>query len=72
MRLNPLFLSLFHLYNLLPLCYHYSMNEIQVNIRMERELKARIEGIAKKEKRSVNNMINVILAEYVEKAEKRK
>lgn len=48
------------------------MNEIQVNIRMDKELKAKIEGIAKKEKRSVNNMINVILAEYVEKAEKRK
>ena len=39
------------------------MNEIQVNVRMTKELKEKLERLAEKEHRSLNNLINTLLIE---------
>ena len=39
------------------------MNEIQVNVRMSKELKEKLERLAGKENRSLNNLINTLLIE---------
>ena len=49
----------------LSLCYHSAMNEVQVNIRMSKELKEKLEKLAEKENRSVNNLINTLLIEAI-------
>ena len=48
---------------MLSLCYHSAMNEVQVNIRMTKELKDRLEKLAKEQNRSMNNLINTLLIE---------
>ena len=39
------------------------MNEIQISVRMSKELKEELERLAHKENRSLNNMINTLLIE---------
>lgn len=39
------------------------MNEVQVNIRMTKELKDRLEALAREQNRSMNNLINTLLIE---------
>lgn len=39
------------------------MNEIQVNVRMSKELKEKLERLAERENRSLNNLINTLLIE---------
>lgn len=41
-------------------------NKIKTTIVMEKELKHELEKIAKKERRSFNNLMVAILSEYVE------
>lgn len=53
----------FFLTHILSLCYHIAMNEIQVNVRMSKELKEKLERLAEKENRSLNNLINTLLIE---------
>jgi len=60
MRLNPLFI----LPIVVALCYNSAM-KVQVNIRMEDDLKKRLEAEAEKDGRSLNNMIVHILCGYV-------
>ena len=45
------------------------MNEVQFNLRMSKELKEKVEELAEKEQRSVNNLINKVLTDYVRKDE---
>lgn len=42
-------------------------NKIKTTIVMEKELKVALEELAKKERRSFNNLMVSILADYVEK-----
>ena len=44
------------------------MNEIQVNVRMSKELKEKLERLAEKENRSLNNLINTLLKEATDLA----
>ena len=44
---------------------------IPYTLRIDENLKKKLEEIAYKEKRSLNMMINVILEEYVEEQEKK-
>lgn len=53
----------FFLTFMLSLCYHSAMNEVQVNIRMSKELKEKLERLAERENRSLNNLINTLLIE---------
>ena len=53
------------LYNLIPLWYHGDMNEISFNLRMTKDLKARLEELAVKDGRSLNNLINKVLCDFV-------
>ena len=53
----------FYLTSILSLCYYNAMNEIQVNVRMSKELKEKLERLAEKENRSLNNLINTLLIE---------
>ncbi len=41
------------------------MNEVQVNVRMKKEIKEGLELIAKAQNRSLNNLIVTILGEYL-------
>lgn len=41
--------------------------KVQVNIRMEEDLKARLEELARKDGRSLNNLINKVLCDFVAK-----
>lgn len=56
--------------SLLPLWYNNAMNEIQVNVRMTKELKERLEKLAEKEHRSLNNLINTLLIEATKEKKK--
>ena len=49
------------------LWYHRGMNETSFNLRMSKDLKARLEGLAKKDGRSLNNLINKVLCDFVAK-----
>lgn len=44
---------------------------VPYTLRIDEELKAKLENIAYKQKRSLNMMINVILEKYVEEQEKK-
>lgn len=39
------------------------MNEVQISLRMDKELKKRLESIAREQNRSLNNLINTLLIE---------
>ena len=41
------------------------MNEISFNLRMTKDLKARLEELARKDGRSLNNLINKVLCDFV-------
>lgn len=56
--------------HILSICYHNAMNEIQVNVRMSKELKDKLERLAEKENRSLNNMINTLLIEATKERKK--
>jgi hypothetical protein len=43
------------------------MSDTQTTVRMPAEIKSELESIAKKERRSLNSQIVVILIEYLEK-----
>ena len=60
MRLTPLF----YLTLVVALCYNSAM-KVQVNIRMEDDLKKRLEAEAKGEGRSLNNLIVHVLSDYL-------
>lgn len=42
----------------------------QIHIYVEKEVKERLEKLAEKDERSLNNLINKILREFIEKTEK--
>lgn len=46
-------------------------NKAKTTIVLEKELKADLESIAKQERRSLNNLMTNILADYVESKKKR-
>ena len=60
----------FLLFFLLPLCYDIAMNEIQVNVKMSKELKERLEKLAREQNRSLNNLINTLLIEATKEKKK--
>lgn len=62
--------NVFLLLFLLPLCYNIAMNELQVNVRMTKELKEKLERLAEKENRSLNNLINTLLIEATKEKKK--
>lgn len=41
-------------------------NKVKTTIVMEKELKSKLEKLAKKERRSFNNLMVTILSEYIE------
>ena len=43
------------------------MNETSFNLRMSKDLKARLEELARKDGRSLNNLINKVLCDFVAK-----
>lgn len=45
-------------------------DKVGVLVNMDKELKAKLEEIAKKDGRSLTNLINKILSDYVEDAQK--
>ena len=45
-------------------------NKVGVLVNMDKELKAKLESIAKDDGRSLTNLINKILTDYVEEAQK--
>lgn len=45
-------------------------DKIGVLVNMDKELKARLEELAKKDGRSLTNLINKILSDYAEDAQK--
>ena len=58
--------SLFALYISVFLWYHSGM-KTSYNLRIEEDLKARLEELAKKDGRSLNNLINKVLCGFVAK-----
>ena len=45
-------------------------DKVGVLVNMDKELKAKLESIAKEDCRSLTNLINKILTDYVEEAQK--
>ena len=45
-------------------------DKVGVLVNMDKELKAKLESLAKDDGRSLTNLINKILTDYVEKAQK--
>ena len=45
-------------------------NKVGVLVNMDKELKAKLESVAKDDGRSLTNLINKILTDYVEEAQK--
>ena len=43
------------------------MNEVQFNLRITKELKDRLEKLAKQDGRSLNNLINKVLTDFANK-----
>ena len=53
-----------YLTNVMSLCYHYAM-KTTISLRLDKDLKEQLEELAKKKGRSVNNMLNVMIEEYL-------
>ena len=47
------------------------MGLVQYHLYIEKELKASLEELAKKDGRSLNNLINKVLKDYVDKGRKK-
>ena len=49
------------------------MNEVAFTVRMDKALKARLEALAEKDGRSLNNLVNKVMKDYAnkEKGEKK-
>ena len=46
------------------------MNEIQISVRMTKELKDRLEALAREQNRSMNNLINTLLIDATKEKKK--
>ena len=56
----------FFLTSIILLWYNYSTMKEQIHIYIEKEIKERLEKLAEKDGRSLNNLVNKVLREFVE------
>lgn len=47
---------------------NWSMPRVMVSVRLETDLKEALEGIAKVQKRTLNNLLEVVLSDFAERA----
>lgn len=52
------------------LWYNFSTMKEQIHIYVEKEVKERLEKLAEKDGRSLNNLVNKVLREFVERWKK--
>ena len=64
--LVPPFLGGFFLTIIIPLWYNSSTMKEQMHIYVEKEIKERLEQLAEKDGRSLNNLVNKVLREFME------